>query len=86
MVGDMGHTGGLNTPPPLAGKMPRYFLIPAGLPCLERGRLSQKMPTLLLVGWLDYGSNKFELLWRSCSSLDQLGNNSSRTITEVKLR
>ena len=45
----MGHTGGLKTPAPGADNAKPVFLIPVGLPCLKRGRLSQKRLVLALM-------------------------------------
>ena len=53
MAGGVGHTGGLTNRPPWRGRCQAGFsntgghakpvsLIPAGLPCLERGRLVKK--------------------------------------------
>ena len=42
MAGGVGHTGGLTNPAPGAEDAKPVFLIPVGLPCLERGRLYKK--------------------------------------------
>ena len=42
MAGGVGHTGGLTNPAPGAEDAEPVILIPVGLPCLERGRLSKK--------------------------------------------
>ena len=42
MAGGVGHTGGLTNPAPGAEDAEPVFLIPVGLPCLERGRHIKK--------------------------------------------